>query len=260
MNLRGCYTLYLKEVNRFLNVFNQTLVAPLINALLLLSVFKLSIGNRLAEVEGMDFVKFIIPGLIMMTVVQNAFANTSSTLTFGKVLGVIIDTLLPPLSPRDITIAMALGGVTRGICSGLVVGLAIYGIGLIWDETLLFEIHHLGIAIFYLFFSSLMLSLLGMITGIFSDSFDQMAAITSFIITPLSFLSGTFYSVKSLPETLYTISHFNPFFYMIDGFRYSLTGYSDFSIQTGMIALVAINIFLYAIVYYMLKTGYRIKS
>jgi len=260
MNWRGCYTLYLKEVNRFLNVYNQTLIAPLINALLLLSVFKLSIGQRGHEIEGLPFVQFIIPGLIMMTIMQNAFANTSSTITFGKVLGIIIDTLLSPLSPRDITIAMALGGVTRGIASGLVIAVAVYVIGYFFDPTMLFEIKHFWIMVFYLFFSSLMLSLLGMITGIISDSFDQMSAITSFIITPLSFLSGTFYSVKSLPDIFYQISHFNPFFYMIDGFRYSITGYSDFSISTGIITLLAVNSVLFFAVYKMLKTGYRIKS
>lgn len=260
MNWIGCYTLYHKEVARFLSVFNQTLVAPLINALLLLAVFKLSIGQRMANVEGIDFVLFIIPGLIMMTVIQNAFANTSSTLTFGKVLGTIIDTLLPPLSARDITIAMSMGGVTRGIISGIVVGLAVYIAGITFDSSMIFGIHDFWLCAFYLIFGSLMMSLIGMITGIFADSFDQMSAITSFIITPLSFLSGTFYSVKNLPEFFYTLSHFNPFFYIIDGFRYGITGYSDFNISTGIIVILAIDALLFAIVYTMLKKGYRLKS
>lgn len=260
MNWTGCYTLYHKEVARFLSVFNQTLVAPLINALLLLAVFKLSIGQRMASVEGIDFVHFIIPGLIMMTVIQNAFANTSSTLTFGKVLGTIIDTLLPPLSARDITIAMSMGGVTRGVLSGIVVGGAVYIAGITFDSSLIFVIHDFWLCFFYLFFGSLMMSLVGMITGIIADSFDQMSAITSFIITPLSFLSGTFYSVKNLPEFFYNLSHFNPFFYIIDGFRYGITGYSDFSINTGIIAILALDAVLFAVVYIMLNKGYRLKS
>lgn len=260
MNWQGLYTLYLKEVNRFLNVYNQTLISPLINALLLLSVFKLSLGQRMHDVAGLPFISFIIPGLIMMTIIQNAFANTSSTITFGKVLGIIIDTLLPPLSPFEITLAMSLGGVTRGICSGLVVGIAVYVIGYFFDPSMIFGIEHFGLMCFYLFFSSLFLSLLGMITGILSDSFDQMSAITSFIITPLSFLSGTFYSVKNLPEMFYHISHFNPFFYIIDGFRYSITGVSDFKIENGIAVLLIGNAILFMIVYKMLKSGYRIKS
>ncbi len=260
MNYRGMWTLYVKEVNRFLNVYNQTLIAPLINSLLLLAIFTLIFKNRVDYVEGVPFKQFIIPGLIMMTVIQNAFANTSSTITFGKVLGIIIDMLIPPLSAKELSIALALGGATRGICSGLVVVVAVYILGFAFDHSFFIHVQHFGLAAAYMVLGALLLSLTGMIAGILSDSFDQMSAYTSFIITPLSFLSGTFYSIKNLPEFWQQVNHFNPFFYIIDGFRYSLTGHNDFEISTGLTVLISLNIILFTITYIMLKKGFRIKS
>ncbi|MDX1949493.1 MAG: ABC transporter permease [Rickettsiales bacterium] len=259
MNLYGTYVLYVKEVKRFLSVYNQTIIAPLVNSLLLLTIFSLAIGGRVGEVEGIPFKQFIIPGLIMMTIIQNAFANTSSMLTFGKVLGTIIDLLLPPLSPKEVTIAMTLGGVTRGIFSGLAVVLAVIILSF-FDETIKISVHNWSLMIFYIFFSSLLLSLFGMLAGIFCDTFDKMSFYTNFIITPLSFLSGTFYSIKNLPEFWQKFNHFNPFFYMIDGFRYSLTGHNDFPIYHGIIMLLICNLILYFVVYTLIKKGVRIKS
>ena len=259
MNYRGMWTLYLKEVNRFLNVYNQTLIAPLINSLLLLSIFTLIFKNKVDFIEGVPFKQFIVPGLVMMTVIQNAFANTSSTLVFGKVLGIIVDLLIPPFSAKEITVALGLGGATRGIASGFVVLLAV-AILSVFVDGLMFHIHDWGLALFYLFFASLLLSLVGMIAGILSDSFDQMSALTSFIITPLSFLSGTFYSITNLPVFWQNVNHFNPFFYIIDGFRYALTGHNDFDITHGMLFILGLNIASAIAVYSMLKRGYRIKS
>jgi ABC-2 type transport system permease protein len=259
MNYRGMWTLYLKEVNRFLNVYNQTLVAPLINTMLLLSIFTLIFKNKVEFIEGVPFKQFIIPGLIMMTVIQNAFANTSSSLTFGKVLGTIIDMLIPPLSAADLSIALSLGGATRGIVSGLTVALAITILGFFIPDFFI-HVQHIGIMLFYLIATALLLSLLGIVAGILSDSFDQMTVYTSFVITPLSFLSGTFYSIKNLPEFWQTVNHFNPFFYAIDGFRYALTGHNDFDITTGMAFISGLNIVLFTAIYVMFKKGYRIKS
>ena len=252
-NVLGFLTLYRKEVMRFLKVYNQTLFAPMVNSLLFLSVFSLALGDRIVEVSGVPFEKFMVCGLIMMTVIQNAFANTSSTITFGKVLGSIIDVLIPPLSPFEITLAMTLGGITRGIMSGLAVAVAI-------SFFVEMGMYDFWVMCFYLIFAAMMLALLGMIAGIYSDSFDQMSAVTSYVITPLSFLSGTFYSIKRLPEFWQEVNYYNPFFYMVDGFRYSLTGHSDADITTGMIYLICFNIVLFTIVYTMLKKGYRIKS
>lgn len=256
----GFYNLYWKETLRFLKVYNQTLIAPLINSLLLLAVFSLAVGDRVDAVNGIDFTAFIIPGLIMMTMIQNAFANTSSSLTFGKVLGSIIDFLIPPLSPRDLIMAIALGGVTRGLFSGLVVAVAVYIIGFFFVDSMQFSIFSFFHLLFFAIFASLFLALVGMIIGIVSDNFDQVSAFTSFIITPLSFLSGTFYSVKNLPEFWKSINEFNPMFHMIDGFRYAFTGYSDSSIEFGMGYLLIGNAILFGITYKMIASGYKIKS
>jgi len=253
VNWLGLWTLYLREVNRFLKVYNQTLLAPMVNAMLLLAIFTLAVGDRIKTVEGISFQQFMIPGLIMMTIVQNSFANTSSSFTMGKVLGSIVDYLMPPISAGEMTFAMVAGGVTRGVCAGFVVSAAA-------SFFVEINIHDLGLVIFYAVFASSLLALLGMLGGIFAESFDQMAAITSYIITPLAFLSGTFYSTNNLPAFWQSVNTFNPFFYMIDGFRYSLTGYSDTSLQLGMTVLLTSNFIFYIIVQSLVSRGYRLKT
>jgi len=252
-NWLGFRTLYKREVFRFLKVYNQTLFAPMVTALLFFAVFSLAIGDRVRNIGNVTFQEFMIPGLIMMTMVQNAFANTSSSFIMGKVLGTIIDYLLPPLSAFEILLAMLLGGITRGICTGLCVVVAI-------NIFYPIDVYDMFTVIIYTILATSMLALLGILSGIFANSFDQMAAITSYVITPLSFLSGTFYSVKNLPEFWQTINHFNPFFYMIDGFRYGITGYADASINTGIAILINTNIILFMIIYILLGKGYRIKT
>ena len=253
INWLGLWTLYCKEVRRFLKVYHQTLLAPMVNAMLLLAIFSLAMGGRLATVNGLDFHQFMIPGLIMMTVVQNAFANTSSSLIMGKVMGTIIDFLIPPISPGEMAFAMTAAGVTRGILSGLMVAVA---------ASLFFHIsvYSLPLVLFYAVAASSMLALIGILAGIVSDTFDQMSAITSYVITPLAFLSGTFYSVSNLPPLWQHINRFNPFFYMIDGFRYSLTGISDAPVTAGIIVLLLINGALAVFVHRLLTRGYRLKS
>lgn len=253
INVIGTWTLYKKEVHRFLKVYNQTLFAPVITSMLFLAVFSLAIGKHVENISGVPFTQFMAAGLIIMSVVQNAFANTSSTLVVGKVMGTIVDYIMPPLSAAEITFALTMGGVTRGILVGLLVAIAMV-------IFMPLSVHHIGFALFYLLISSMMLALLGMVAGIISESFDQMSAVTSYVITPLSFLSGTFYSVHNLPDFLYKMSHFNPFFYMIDGFRYGMTGYHDSSLTTGLCVVTITTLLLAAIVYKMLETGYRIKT
>lgn len=253
LNTIGITTLYLKEVRRFLKVYNQTLFAPVVTSLLFLAVFTLAIGDRVQTVAGVPFGQFMTAGLIMMSVVQNAFANTSSSFTMGKVLGTLIDYLMPPLSASEITFAMVMAGITRGFFVGTLVALAV-------SFFTPLAIHHIGYVLFHIIAASMLLALLGMFGGILAETFDQMAAVNSYIITPLAFLSGTFYSVKRLPEFFYNVSQYNPFFYMIDGFRYGMTGYNDGNLLIGICVLIGTNVFMWCVVHTMLAKGYRIKS
>ena len=253
INWIGFWTLYMKEVRRFLNVFTQTILAPVVTTLLFLAVFSLALGGAGREVWGVSFLAFLAPGLVMMAVMQNAFANTSSSLVIAKVQGNIVDLLMPPLSPTELCLAVAAGGVTRG----LVVGLAVTLTMALFAPV---AVHSWPVAIYHAFSASLMLSLLGMIGGIWSEKFDHIAAVTNFVVTPLSFLSGTFYSIQRLPEMWQTVAHLNPFFYLIDGFRYGFIGQSDSPILTGILVTGAINVVLLLITHRMVATGYRLKA
>jgi len=253
INWLGLKTLYFKEVRRFLKVYNQTLVAPMVTALLFLAVFHLAMGDRVKEIGGVPFPVFMASGLIMMTIIQNAFANTSSTLIMGKVIGSIIDYLMPPISAIELTVALVAGGITRGIMSGIAVLIAVI-------FFIPIEVHDFGLLIFYAVFAASILALCGILAGIIADSFDQVHAITSYIVTPLAFLSGTFYSIKNLPEFWQNINSFNPLFYMIDGFRYSMTGHADANIVVGIAVILASNVLLFILVYRLIESGYRLKT
>ena len=253
LNKRGLWTLYVKEVRRFLNVFTQTLLAPMVTTLLFLAIFTLALGRAVQEVGGVPYAVFLAPGLIMMSMVQNAFANTSSSLMIAKVQGNIVDILMPPLSATELTLALVGGGITRGLLVGLAVGLAM------WLFVPL-RIHDPVFVIFHAVNASLMLALLGMIGGIWSEKFDHIAAVTNFVITPLSFLSGTFYSVEKLPESWHLVAFLNPFFYMIDGFRYGFIGHADGSLTVGILVLLGVNGALWLLTHRMIATGYRLKA
>lgn len=252
-NWAGLWTLYKKEVGRFLKVYNQTLIAPMVNAMLFLAIFMLAFGGDVKEIQGVPFGQFMGAGLIMMTMIQQAFANTSSSLIMGKVLGTVIDYLMPPISAGEMLFAMVMAGITRGLAVGVMVWISVWVFSPIY-------IMHFGVIIFYSISACLLLSLLGMIGGIIADSFDQMAAITSYVITPLAFLSGTFYSVNNLPVFWYYVTHANPFFYMIDGFRYGMTGYTDGSMAFGAAFITVSNIVLWIVAYSTLKRGCKIKT
>jgi len=253
VNWRGVWTLYAKEVRRFLNVYSQTIVAPVATTLMFLAVFALALGRAVQEIGGVSFVEFLAPGLIVMAMVQNAFANTSSSIVIAKVQGSIVDVLMPPLNATELTFGYALGGATRGILVGLCVGVAMW-------VFVPIRIHDPGFVIYHAFMGSLMLSLLGMIGGIWSERFDHIAAVTNFVITPLSFLSGTFYTIDRLPEAGRVIAHLNPFFYMIDGVRYGFIGHADASPATGIVVVFVVNALLWALTYRMFSTGYRLKA
>jgi len=253
INTIGVYTLCKREIWRFWKVWNQTVVAPMITTLLFLAVMSLAMGSSSRTVDGIAFNRFIAPGLIMMAIVQNAFANTSSSLMLAKIQGIIIDFITPPLTGAELTFSFVVGGVARGLLVGIAVSVAVY-------MFVPFTLVHPWVGLFYVLAASIMLALMGVLTGVWSQTFDQLSAITNYIITPLAFLSGTFYSIKQLPEFWYQVCHFNPFFYMIDGFRYAMIGYSDGTPWTGMGVLMVTNVLLWLWATHLFKTGYRLKS
>ncbi|KIL98211.1 ABC-type multidrug transport system permease component [Paramagnetospirillum magnetotacticum MS-1] len=253
VNWLGAWTLLMKEVRRFLKVYFQTIIAPVVTTLLFLSVFALALGPVAAQVKGVPFVQFLAPGLIMMAIVQNAFANTSSSIIIAKVQGNIVDMLMPPLTGAEQTAAVALGGVARGLAVGIAVGLAM-------ALFVPMPVHNPALIVYHAVMGSLMLSLLGMMGGIWADKFDHMAAVTNFIVTPLSFLSGTFYSIDRLPPAFHTVALANPFFYMIDGFRAGFIGVSDGSVALGVMAMAMADLVLLLITWRMLDSGYKLRS
>lgn len=253
MNILGTWTLFKKECWRFLKVYNQTLVAPVITSLLFLAVFHLAMGGHVTQVAGVRFELFMASGLIIMGVVQQSFANTSSSLVMSKVIGMIIDILMPPFSALEIMIAMLGACIVRGVLVGIISAAVI-------SVFIELEVHYWWAIIYFLIMSSLLLGLLGLFAGIVSETFDHMSAITSYIVTPLAFLSGTFYSIQNLPPAWQMAAHFNPFFYMIDGFRYGMTGHTDTNIYTAAIVIFAANIVLAIISYKLIAKGYRLKT
>jgi ABC-2 type transport system permease protein len=252
VNWVGLWTLYLKEVRRFTKVATQTILAPLVTTLLFFAIFTLALGRAVQNVGGVSFPEFLGPGLIMMAMVQNAFANTSSSLVIAKIQGNIVDLVMPPLSPGELTFALAAGGLTRGLAVGITVGIVI-------ALLVPVHIHDLFFVLFHAIAASLLLSLLGILGGLWSEKFDHIAAVTNFVITPLSFLSGAFYSTERLPGVWHTVAHFNPFFYMIDGFRYGFIGHADGSVIAGLAALIFANIGLYALIHRLFAIGYKLR-
>ena len=253
INRIGLWTLYVKEVKRFFKVWTQTIIAPAITTLIFLAIFALALDGATRRVGDTPFIEFLAPGLIMMAIVQNSFANTSSTMMVGKVQGCIVDLLMPPLSSAELTSAFVVGGVTRGLLVGLVTGLAM-------SFFVSLSIHNYAALLFFSIAASMMLSLIGLIAGIWAEKFDHMAAVTNFVVTPLAFLSGTFYSVERLPEPWLTISQLNPFFYMIDGFRYAFIGRADGYLFLGIMVLVGCNLILWLLVHWMFSSGYKLKE
>ncbi|MDR0484192.1 MAG: ABC transporter permease [Alphaproteobacteria bacterium] len=246
-------TFLTKEVRRFLKVWGQTVLGPIITTSLYLGVFSLAIGDRVGAVSGVSYAEFLVPGLIMMTLIQNAFANTSSSIMIAKVNGNIVDTLMSPIVASSTVLAYAVGSIVRGLIVGALTLLYV----MIFVKI---HIHSVFWILFFAITSCLLLGLLGLIAGIISMKFDQLANFTNIVITPLSFLSGTFYSIYKLPVMLQHIIHYNPFFYMIDGFRYGFIGVADSNIMIGAVFMLGLNLVVFLIAYLMWKTGYRIKE
>ena len=253
INWVGAYTLYIKETLRFLSVFGQTIVGPIVTSILFLLVISLAVGETRPNVLGVEFIVFLAPGLIAMQVIQQSFSHSSSSLLMGKVMGNIVDMIGAPLSASEVTLAIILASVTRAVM------ISIISI-IVFSLMIEIEIKNYFIFFTYLFVSSFIMGAAGFIAGLWADKFDHMATVTNFIIVPLSFLSGTFYSLERLPSYLVTLSYYNPFFHMIDGFRYSFINSMDGSITFGLSYLIIISVLMWIIAYTLYKKGYKIKS
>jgi ABC-2 type transport system permease protein len=255
INWGGLKTLYIKEVRRFFKVQMQTVWAPAITTLLYLAIFTVALGRGGRTVMGVDFATFLAPGLIVMAMIQNAFANASFSLLVGKMQGNIVDYLMPPLSTGELIAGLVGAAVTRAFF----VGFAVWLVMLLWPGVSV-KVGHPFYAFWFGLMGALLLSFMGLLTSLWADKFDHAAAVTNFVVTPLSLLSGTFYSVHQLAPTFQAISHANPFFYIISGFRYGFLETADSPILIGALGLLVLNIALWAACYALLKRGWKIKN
>lgn len=253
VNWGGVATLYYKEVLRSIKVPAQTFGAPVITALLFLFIFSYAFGANRPSIDNIDFTDFLIPGLAMMALMQNAFACSSSSILISKMMGITSDFLMPPLSPGELTIGFVGGATTRGIAVATCV---IIGVWLFHSVS----IEHAWAVVYFAIGGSLMLGQMGLLAGIWSAKFDHLQSITNFVIMPLSFLSGTFYPIHVLPHAGQVVSYSNPFFYLIDGFRYGFLGYSESNILVGVTLVAVINIILWLLCYRALSSGWRLKT
>jgi ABC-2 type transport system permease protein len=253
VNWVGFQTLYLREVRRFWKVGMQTLAAPVVTALLYMMVFVVAAAGA-RPIHGLAYGAFVAPGLVMMQVLNNAFANSSSSLLQAKFNGLMGDFLTPPLTPMEHTAAFGLGAATRGVLVGAVTWLAVlpfaggFGVAHVW-ATLYFGVG-----------AALILGFLGIMAGLWAEKFDHMAVVTNFVVMPMTFLSGTFYLVERLPEPFRTFSRFNPFFYLIDGFRYGFIGHAEGDLGVGVALTAVLTVASGWVCYWMFKTGYKIKT
>ncbi|QJE00115.1 ABC transporter permease [Massilia forsythiae] len=248
----GFRTLFYKEILRFWKVATQTVAAPIVTSMLYLLIFGHVLEGKVQMLDGVSYTAFLIPGLVMMSVLQNAFANSSSSLIQSKITGNLVFILLPPLSHWEILSAY----VTASVVRGLAVGLGVFVITA-WFAHLSFTFP-LWIVVFA-FLGAAILGTMGVIAGVWAEKFDQLAAFQNFLIMPATFLAGVFYSIKKLPPFWLAVSHFNPFFYMIDGFRYGFFGKSDVSPWTSLVIVGVFFVALAAIAINMLRRGYKLR-
>jgi len=253
MNWVACNTLFRKEVTRWAKVWLQTVLAPVVTSLLYLLVFGHVLEGRVEVFPGVSYTQFLIPGLLMMTVIQNAFANTSSSLIQSKVMGSIVFVLLPPFSSLELFLAYIGAAVARG----LAVALGVFMLAYFYADV---PINNIFIVLLFVILGSYTMGALGLIAGMWAEKFDQIAAFQSFLIVPLTFLSGVFYSIKSLPPFWYELSKWNPFFYMIDGFRSGFFGQSDQPLAISLIVMFAAAALMTLICVGMLKRGYKLRD
>ena len=252
-NAVGFYTLLRKEVMRFWKVGVQTVFSPMVTTLLYLLIFSYVLEDRVNVYPGVGYTEFLVPGLMMMSIIQNAFANSSSSLIQSKVTGNVIFVLLPPLSSLEFYLAFVLAAAMRGV----LVGVSIYIVAIFFVDL---SLNHLGAILLFAFLASSVMGAFGVIAGIWAEKFDQIAAFTNFFVMPLSFLSGVFYSINDLPDFWRGVSHLNPFFYMIDGFRAGFIGHSDVPMWYSFSFVAGFLVVLSALAVYLLHTGYKMRS
>ena len=252
VNWLGLWTLYKKEVRRFMKVGPQTLLAPVVSNLLYMTVFVVAFAQNRAE-GPQEFIRFLIPGLIMLGILNNASANSSSSIMTGKVMGSIVDVLMPPLSALELAIGYIAGAVTRGVLVAIATTFALSLFAVLWPAQW-WAVIYFGLS------AALALSMVGLLSGVWAEKFDQLAVVNQFVILPLSFLSGTFYHIDQLPVFMQKISFANPLFYFIDGFRYGFLGTADGNIMIGVLYTSILNVVLFVVCLSVLKSGWRLKA
>ncbi len=253
VNWVGVWTLYLREVRRFWKVGAQTVAAPVVTTLLYMLVFVVALQGARPPLHGTPFAEFVAPGLIMMAILNNAFANASSSLIQAKIMGTSTDFLTPPLSPLELTVGFSLGAATRGIVVGLVTAVCVLPFARLGISNLLAVVYFSAIA-------SLLMGMVGVLAGLWSEKFDQLSAVQNFVVMPMTFLSGAFYLVENLPQPFAAISHWNPFFYLIDGFRYGFIGQAESNLMIGVVMTAAMTVVMAVCCWLVFRSGWRLKS
>ena len=253
INWVGLRTLYLKEVRRFWKVGAQTVAAPVVTTLLYMMVFVVALKGARPPLHGTPFAEFVAPGLIMMAILQNAFANASSSLIQAKIMGTATDFLTPPLSPLELTVGFTLGAATRGVAVGLVTALCVLPFAKL-------GVANVALIVWFGLIASLLMGMTGVLAGLWSEKFDHLSAVQNFVVMPMTFLSGTFYLVDSLPEPFASISKFNPFFYLIDGFRAGFIGHAEGSLMVGVVMSAVLTVVMGAACWLVFRSGWRLKS
>ena len=253
INWVGLRTLYLKEVRRFWKVGGQTVAAPVVTTLLYMMVFVVALKGARPPLHGTPFAEFVAPGLIMMAILQNAFANASSSLIQAKIMGTATDFLTPPLSPLELTVGFTLGAATRGVAVGLVTALCVLPFAKL-------GVANIALIVWFGLIASLLMGIVGVLAGLWSEKFDHLSAVQNFVVMPMTFLSGTFYLIDSLPEPFASISRFNPFFYLIDGFRAGFIGHAEGNLMIGVVMSAVLTVLMGAACWLVFRSGWRLKS
>ncbi|MGZ8364371.1 MAG: ABC transporter permease [Caulobacteraceae bacterium] len=252
-NWEGFKTLYIKELKRFWKVAMQTVVAPVMMSLLYMLIFSVATNGARPPLHGIPFNTFVAPGLVMMAILNNAFANSSSSLLQSKMMGLISDFVTPPITPLEQTLAFVLGATTRGVLVGITTLICILPFAHV-------GVHHLWAILFFGVGASVLMAQVGVLGGLWAEKWDNLATVTNFVVMPLTFLSGTFYLADRLPEPFRSFSHFNPMFYLIDGFRYGFIGVADGSVMIGVAMTTVLIAVMSVWCWWLLKTGYRLKT